>query len=137
MKRRALLVVSSGVAFAGCQSVLSTDEELLQLGVVEIINHVESSQDVEIEIFADDELVHETRVTLDAAEPNQPTGAFLDKNWPDEAYSYTLQIHSEIEEEPREERLDEPFAGSCENPLIVLRPERVETYKGTSGECYE
>lgn len=137
MRRRALLLAVGCTAIAGCQSVLPDTDETVRLGVLQVVTHVEREQEVDVEILADAETVHETTVTLGAADVNQPTWEILEKDWPDEAHSYLVRVRSEIEDDPVELRLEDPLAESCETLQIQLRDERVRLFRGTAGQCYE
>lgn len=136
MRRRALLQAAGCVATAGCQSILPDDTEPLRLGVVEFRNWVEGEQTLGIAVSADDELVSETTVTLEPATTNQPSGARLEKEWPDEAGSYTLRVETEVEDDPVEVRIAEDLAESCETVLGTVRADRLEMARGVAGQCY-
>lgn len=137
MRRRALLQATGCAAIAGCQSVLSDDAEPLRLGVVEFTNWVENEQSLEIEVIADDQPASEHSLTLEPATTNEPSGARLEKEWPDEAQTYTLRVETAVEDEPVEERIDEDLADDCETVLGIVRSDRLEMTRGMTGKCYE
>lgn len=137
MRRRALLQAGVCAAIAGCQSVLSENDDRLRLGVVEFVNEVEDEQTLEIEVFADDELVADPSVTLDAAAEYIASGAELKKSWPDEAQSYTVRVETPVEDEPVEVRLDEAWTEDCETVKGWVSPDQFWMSRGTDGNCYE
>lgn len=136
MKRRALLLAAGGASVAGCQSLLPGDGDRLRLGVVDVVNHAEREQTVRMEVLAADESVHETTVTLEAAEPNQPTGVVVEKGWPDEATSYVVRVDTADDRDSTAIRLEESYTETCEPVSVAVRSDRLSIARGTSGSCY-
>lgn len=137
MKRRALLSVVGVVGTAGCQALQLEGDESIRLGTIRLQNQFEREQHVAIEISANGDLVHETTVTLDAADLPEVGEVLLEQNWPTEAQSYTLRFDAEVQSESLEIALDEPSVETCESFIITLRPDSIDAFQSRGGECYD
>lgn len=133
MHRRALLSTLGVAALGGCQA-LGTDDETLSLRTVEVGNRSDRPQALSLRIDADGNSVHESSHDLEAGEPYAAEP--LDRDWPEEADSYTLRVESDVEVGAVERVFDERLGGRCFDLIVLVsREERVEVFRGTSGDC--
>lgn len=133
MHRRALLSTFGVAALAGCQR-LGFGEETLSFRTVEVGNRSAEPRSLTLRIEADGDPVHESTHDLEAGDPY--AAERVDRDWPVEADAYTLRVESDVEDGEVVRVFDEPLGGRCVDLIVqVSRAERVEVFRGTSGEC--
>lgn len=133
MHRRALLSTFGLAAVGGCQR-FGLGSEPLGLRAVEVGNRSDRPQTLSLRIDAGDDLVHESTHDLAAGDPYAAEP--VDGDWPETADSYTLRVESDVEDGAVERVFDERLGGRCFDLIVrVSRAERVEVFRGTSGEC--
>lgn len=133
MHRRALLSTLGLAALGGCQR-LGLGDETLSLRTVEVGNRSAEPRSITLRIEADGDSVHESTHDLEAGDPYAAEP--VDRDWPEEAGSYTLRVESDVEEAEVERVFDERLGGRCFDLIVLVsREERVEVFRGTSGEC--
>lgn len=133
MRRRALLSTCGVAVLAGCQR-LGIGDETLSLRTVDVGNRSAEPRSITLRIGADGDSVHESTHDLEAGDPYAAEP--VDRDWPEEANSYTVGVESDVEEDEVVRVFDERLGGRCFDLIVLVsRAERVEVYRDTSGEC--
>lgn len=116
MKRRRLLAMTTGFVAtggAGCSSITGLDEGGMELGGVTLLNSESSAHEFDVRIEKDDELIHETRYTLDG-ESFKSLGC----DWGDSTGSYVLAARTATGNWDKRDVTEETEDGECRSVMI-------------------